>query len=138
MAARRENGVWINASDQISTIVTNADGTSVSSNTPQLGQTLAVATIDKTATGTVISAVASQSIYVYALRVVSQSTGMGINWRSGASTALDASETYGVAEGYAMNVNPPAYLYKTAAGESLDIVISGTGTVRGIVFYWVA
>lgn len=136
--ARREGGVWVNDAGEPATIVVNADGTSTLASTVTTlhGKTLAFATVNLTATGTVVSLTGGQSIYVYALRLVSQSTGMAVNWRSGGSTALDAAETYDAHEGYVESVTPPGYLFKTASGESLDLVISGTGTVRGRVSYW--
>lgn len=101
------------------------------------GNQLKTAVIDRTTTGTVIAAATSPNrrIKVYALRVMC-SAEQTINWRSGASTALDGATLVAAKGGYAESVEPPTFLFQTAAGESLDLVISGAGTVTGRVSYW--
>ena len=99
------------------------------------GKTLKSAVISLTATGTVVAAVGGKRIKVYAVKLIC-SAALSINWRDGASTALEGVQSIAINGGYAENVNPPSFLFGTTAGNSLDLVITGVGTVAGRVSYW--
>ena len=104
------------------------------------GKTLKTAVIDLTTTGDVISAVTGKVIKVYAAKIIC-SEALEINFASynaGTSTTtnLEGGQSYAANGGFAMAVNPPAYLFKTLIGESLRLVITGTGTAAGFVSYW--
>lgn len=99
------------------------------------GKTLKSAVVSLTATGTVIALVAGKRIKVYAIKLVC-SAALVVNWRSGASTALEGAQSIAINGGYVENVNPPSFLFGTVAGESLDLVITGVGTAAGRVSYW--
>lgn len=99
------------------------------------GKTLKTAVISRSTTGTVIAAVTSKIIKVYGIRFICDAA-LDVNLRSGASTALEGVQSFAANAGVAENVGPPNFLYKTAVGESLDLVISGSGNVRGIIRYW--
>lgn len=99
------------------------------------GKTLKTAKFTLTATGTVVSAVASKRIKVFAIKLV-VSAAISVKWRSGASTDLEELQSLAANGGYTEAVNPPAFLLASVAGESLDLVISGTGTAAGRVTYW--
>ena len=99
------------------------------------GKTLKVASISLSATGTVVPAVASQRIKVYAAKLVCGAA-LTVNWRDGASLNLEGGQAYAINGGSVEAVNPPAFLFQTTAGNSLDLVITGVGSVGGRVSYW--
>lgn len=99
------------------------------------GKTLKTAVVSLSATGTVVAAVASKRIKVYAVKVIC-SAAISVNWRDGASTALEGAQAIALNSGFVENVNPPAFLFGTTAGNSLDLVITGIGTAAGRVSYW--
>jgi hypothetical protein len=99
------------------------------------GKTLKSAVISRTTTGTVVSAVASKRIKVYAVKL-GASAAFSVNWRDGASTNLEGAMPLGVTGGYVEVVKPPEFLFATSAGNSLDLVITGVGTAAGRVSYW--
>lgn len=99
------------------------------------GKTLKSASFSVSATGTIISAVPTKRIKVYAVKLV-VSAAISVSFRSGASTALEGAMSLAQNGGFIENVNPPAFLFGTVAGESLDLVISGTGTAAGRISYW--
>lgn len=90
----------------------------------------------KTTTGTVVASVANKRIYVYAIKHV-VSANISTKWRSGASTDLEDNQPYLASGGYIEAVPPPAYLFRTNYGESLDLVVTGTGTASGRISYWI-
>lgn len=99
------------------------------------GKTLKTAVVNISATGTLISAVTSKRIKVYSYKLVTDAA-LTLNFRSGASTALEGPCAFAANGGITENVEPPDYLFATAAGERLDLVISGSGNVGGIIRYW--
>lgn len=110
------------------------DGT-VTSVDSGAGKTLKSASFSLSATGSVVTAVTSKRIKVFAVKLVC-SAAISVNFRSGASTSLEGAQSMAANGGYVEAVNPPAFLFGTTAGESLDLVISGTGTAAGRVSYW--
>lgn len=102
---------------------------------PRHGKTLKSSSFSLTATGTVITAVASKRLKVYAYKLVC-SAAITVNWRDGASTALEGGQAFAANGGAVENVDPPSFVFATTAGNSLDLVISGTGTAAGRVSYW--
>ena len=98
-------------------------------------KTLKSASFSLSATGTVITAVATKRLKVYAIKLV-VSAAISVNFRDGASTGLEGAQAIAANGGYIESVNPPAFLFGTTAGNSLDLVISGTGTAAGRVSYW--
>ena len=97
--------------------------------------TLKTASFSLAATGAVVAAVSGKRIKVYAVRLV-VSAAVSVNFRDGASTALEGAQPLAANGGFAESVNPPAFLFATTAGNALDLVISGAGTVSGRVSYW--
>lgn len=99
------------------------------------GKTLKSTSVSLSATGTAISAVTGKKLKVYAVKLV-VSAAISVNWRDGASTGLEGAQALAANGGYVESVNPPAFLFATSAGNSLDLDISGTGTAAGRVSYW--
>ncbi len=99
------------------------------------GKTLKRAVINATGTGKLINAVTSKKIKVYSYKLLT-SAALTVNFRSGASTALEGPCSFAANGGITENVEPPNSLFETAAGESLDVVISGSGTLAGVIRYW--
>ena len=99
------------------------------------GKTLKSAVVNLTATGTVVSLVAGKRIKVFAAKVIC-SAALTVNFRSGGATALEGPQAIALNGGFTESVDPPNFLFGTTAGESLDLVISGTGTAAGRVSYW--
>lgn len=97
------------------------------------GKTLKSAAFSLSVTGTVVSAVASKRLKVYAVKLF-VSTALTINFRDGASTNLEGGQL--VPTGFVETVKPPEFLFATTAGNSLDLVIVGVGTAAGRVSYW--
>jgi hypothetical protein len=97
--------------------------------------TLKTAVINLTSTGTVITAVAAKRLKVYSV-LLGVSANQTVNWRDGGSTALDGPMAIAANGGYALACSYPTFLFATTAGNSLDLVISGAGTVAGRVSYW--
>ena len=93
------------------------------------------ASINLSATGTVIAAVPGKRIKVFAVKLI-VSAALSISFRDGASTDIEGAQPYAANAGYVENMNPPAFLFGTTAGNGLDLVITGTGTVTGRVSYW--
>ena len=99
------------------------------------GKTLKSASFSLTATGTAITAVGGKRLKVYAVKLV-VSAAISVNWRDGASTNMEGAQALAANGGYVEGINPPAFLFGTTAGNSLDLVITGTGTAAGRVSYW--
>ena len=99
------------------------------------GKTIKSAVISLTATGTVVDAVASKRIKVFAIKLIC-SAALAVNWRDGATTALEGIQSIAINGGYTESVNPPNFLFGTTAGNSLDLVITGVGTAAGRISYW--
>lgn len=102
------------------------------------GKTLKRAVVSLTATGTVIAAVSGRRLKVYQYAIQSRNDGMTARFRDGtAGSNLGLEWSLNTREGVSSGpVNPPAFLFATTAGNSLDAVLSGTGTVWIEVSYW--
>lgn len=104
------------------------------------GKTLKTKKFSMTSTGTVIAAVASKRIKVYAVKIAASNKDMTVNFRDDASTLIEEPVPMGTGGGtvgmYIETLNPPAFLFATSAGNSLDLVMTGTGTVSGRLSYW--
>lgn len=87
-----------------------------------------------TATGTVVAAVTGKRIKVFAIAYISGGAA-SFNFRDGATTSLEGAFAHVANSGRVENVQPPAYLFATTAGNSLDVVYSGSGTVAGRISY---
>mgnify|MGYP001584261292 CR=1 FL=1 len=99
------------------------------------GKTLKTAKFSLTATGTVVSAVGGKRIKAYAYKIV-VSAAISVKWRDGAITDLEDLQSLALSGGEAESIMPPAFLFGTTAGNSLDLVISGVGTAAGRVSYF--
>ena len=110
----------------------NSIGTVVSGGS---GKTLKSKDFSLTATGTVIAAVATKRLKVYAIKLV-PSAACTVAFRDGGATALEGAQSLAANGGYVESVPPPAWLLATSAGNALDLVITGTATVAGRVSYW--
>lgn len=86
-------------------------------------------------TGTVIPAVGGKRLKVYAAKVVVDAA-IGVSFRDGGATAIEGTQAFAANGGFAEQVQPPVYLFATSVGNSLDLVISGSGTAAGRVSYW--
>jgi len=99
------------------------------------GKTLKSSSFSISSTGTVISAVTGKRLKIFAVKLV-VSAAISVSFRSGASTALEGAMPLVANAGFVEFVTPPAFLFGTVAGQSLDLVISGTGTASGRISYW--
>jgi hypothetical protein len=93
------------------------------------------AVINLNATGTVVAAVAGKRIKVFAVKLV-VSSASSVSFRDGTTTAIEGPQPIAVNSGYIECVNPPAFLFGTSKGNSLDLVIAGGGSAMGRVSYW--
>lgn len=102
------------------------------------GKTLKRAVVALTATGDVVGAVASKRIKVYAFEAQSRSATMTVQFRDGAAGGLLGLRWAFDAREGAMGsaVNPPAFIFATVAGNALQAVLTGTGTVDIAVSYF--
>lgn len=114
------------------TLTVNATGTFTDGGS---GKTLKTAAISLAGTGHVVAAVVSKKIKVYAVKLIVDAA-ISVNFRSGDSTALEGVMPLTANSGYVESVNPPAFLFATAAGEALDLIMDGAGNARGRVSYW--
>ena len=100
------------------------------------GKTMKSTSFSLTITGTVVAAVGGKKIKVFAYKFVC-SAALTVNFRDGgAGAALDGTQSLALSGSLTEGVNPPAFLFATTAGNSLDLVIGGVGTVAGRVSYW--
>lgn len=95
-----------------------------------------------TSTGTVITAVPFTRFKVCAAKLI-VSAAISVNWRSTiatpagtTSTELEGAQAFAANGGSVECVTPPAFLFTTDYGASLDLLISGAGTVAGRLTYW--
>lgn len=102
---------------------------------PVVSKTLKSAAFSLSATGTVVSAAASKRIKVYAVKLVATAA-ISVNFRDGASTNLEGAQLILANGGFTEAVSPPAWLFASSAGNSLDLVISGIGIAAGRVSYF--
>lgn len=86
-------------------------------------------------TATVVAAVPGKRIKVAAVKLITDGD-VGVYWRSSVTTPLEGQQVLAPNGGYTESLPPPNFLFATAQGESLDLVISGYGTVAGRVTYW--
>lgn len=98
-------------------------------------KTMRTMAFDISATGTVIPTVSGRRIKVYAIKLTTDAP-VSVAFRDGASTLLEGMQDYLANSGYIDNIQPPAFLMATSAGNSLDLVVSGTGNVSGRISYW--
>lgn len=87
------------------------------------------------ATATVVAAVPGKRIKVAAVKLITDGD-TGVYWRSSTTTPLEGQQVLAPNGGYTESLPPPNFLFATAQGESLDLNISGYGTVAGRVTYW--
>lgn len=99
------------------------------------GKTLKSKDFSISATGVIVAAVVGKKIRVYAYKFVVAGA-VSVNWRSGGATNLEGAQPYAANSGAIEGVTPPAFLFETAQGQSLDLVLSGAITVAGRVSYW--
>jgi hypothetical protein len=104
------------------------------------GITLKTAAFTLSASGPVVPAVSGKRIKVYAYKLVPSAPGTNttvtLNWRDGSATDLEGPQVAISQQALIETVSPPAFLFATTAGNSLDLVITGTGSVAGRVSYW--
>lgn len=117
----------------MSTIGIHGSGSGVGG--AQGSKTLKTQKFSLSATGTVISAVSAKKLKIYAYKLV-VSAAISVKWRDGSSTDIEDLQPLAPSGGEAESVSPPSYLFSTTAGNTLDLVISGTGTASGRVSYW--
>lgn len=87
-------------------------------------------------TTTIVQAVNGKKIKVFGLKLVTSAT-MSVAWRDGATNMIDGSGPVAANTNQIESVDPPAYLFSTSTGTSLDLVLTGaTGTASGRVSYW--
>ena len=99
------------------------------------GKTIKSIVVNISATGTVIAAVATKKIKVFAVKLI-LSADLSLNFRDGAATLLEGPMPMLANSGYVESVTPPMFLFCTTAGASLDLVIVGAGSVLGRISYW--
>jgi len=99
-------------------------------------RTIRHAPINVTTTGdnSIVALVASRLIKVFAINLSSTGT-VTTEWRSN-TTPLTGGTPFEAREGYTIAVTPPAYLFATVAGQTLNLNLSGTIPVDGFVSYW--
>lgn len=102
---------------------------------PSAAKTLLTAPINLSATGTVVAAVSTKRIKVYSIVLIC-SAALGVKFRDGGSTDLEGQQSIAATSGRVETVDPPNFILATSAGNSLDLVIAGTGNVGGRVSYW--
>ena len=90
-----------------------------------------------TGSGTIVAAVEGKRIKVFALAYISGGVA-SFNFRDGASTPIEGAFAHAANSGRVEVVRPPAFLFGTTAGNSLDVDYSGAGTVAGRISYWLA
>lgn len=84
---------------------------------------------------TVVTGVSTKLIKVHA--IVLNATGtVNAKWKDGASTDLTGPMNFQAREGYTINVQPPAFLLATSAGNALILNLSAAVEVDGFISYW--
>lgn len=104
--------------------------------------TLTSIKVSLTSTGVVIAATPGTRIKVCVAKLIC-SGAQTINWRStlatpagATSTELEGAQSFAANGGSVEAVTPPAFLFTTDYGASLDLLISGAGTVAGRITFW--
>lgn len=104
------------------------------------GQTLRSVPFSLATTGTIVAAVPRRRIKVYAVKLVATRAvathAVRVHFRDGFGAALEGSMPLPMNGGFVESVAPPAFLFGTSAGNALDLVIRGDGTVSGRVSVW--
>lgn len=98
-------------------------------------RTFMTAAFSISATGQIVAAVTGKRIKVFAYSLNSSLATLSVAFNSG-GTAMTGAQTYLVGGGPFIAVDPPAFLFGTAAGSNLGLTITGIGTVNGFVSYW--
>jgi len=83
----------------------------------------------------IVAAKVGQSIHVYAILLV-VTAAVNCEFRSGTTPLSGQMNFNAKAEGFAMSVAPPYYLFKTKSGEALNLNLSGGVDIDGFVSYW--
>lgn len=101
-------------------------------------KTLKRAVVALTATGDVIAAVSTKRLKIYQYALQSRTNNMTSQFRDGAAGALlglrwGFNQREGASSGA---VDPATWLFQTTAGNALQAVITGSGTVDIEVSYW--
>lgn len=99
--------------------------------------TFKTADINDAASGdnTIVAAVTGKRIKVYAVFLNATGT-VNCKWKDGASTDLTGDMNFQAREGYTGDVDPPAFLLATSAGNALVLNLSAAVAVDGWVAYW--
>lgn len=98
-------------------------------------KTLKSVAFSLSSTGTVISGINGKVLKVYSAKCI-VSAALSISFRDGGAANIEGDMPLAANGGYIESVSPPMYLFKTTQGSSLDIVVTGTGTVSGRISYW--
>lgn len=99
------------------------------------GKTLKTKDFSLSSTGTVVASVAAHRLKVYGVKLVTNASA-SVNFRDGGATNLEGAQAITANGGYVETIDPPAFLFATTAGNSLDLVVTGGGTAAGRVSYW--
>lgn len=101
------------------------------------GRTLAsTAVTANSGTTTIVTPGGGTQVRVYAALLSAGTTGAFI-LRSGNNLPLTGTISVDQYGGFTQSVTPPAWLYATAAGSSLQLVVtSGTPNIGGVISYW--
>lgn len=83
----------------------------------------------------VAAAGAGKKIRVFAVKLVAGGA-VSTTWQT-AATALEGAVPHAANGGYTESVDPPAFLFETAANEALNLLSSGAVQVSGRVSYWI-
>lgn len=102
---------------------------------PRLGATLKSAPVSLTSSGTVVPSSPLKQIAVYAYQLVCRG-GVSVAWRSGAITLLEGPRNAGSPGVLQEAVTPPSFLFETAVGQSLDLLVVSSGSANGRVSYY--
>jgi hypothetical protein len=100
-------------------------------------RTLKIETISDGSSGqnTLVSAVTSKRIKVYAMVLISEGT-VGVEFRDGASTAITGRMNFQAREGFSIAVAPPAFILQTTAGNAFTMNLDAAVQVDGWFSYW--
>lgn len=82
----------------------------------------------------IVAAVSGKRIKVYAIVFIATGT-VTAKWQSDTAD-LTGDKSFQAREGYAVAVNPPAFLLGTEAGKKLNLYLSAAVAVDGWVAYW--
>lgn len=105
---------------------------------PHPGKTLKRAIVALTETGNIVAAVTGKRLKVFSYAVQSRDDSMTVQFRDGAAgSVLSLRWTLNSREGATIGATtPPKFLFQTTAGNALQAVITGTGTIDIEVSYW--